>query len=115
MAKGFKSGGRKKGTVNKVTGEARETFRKIFEGLAPEAEDWIRETAEGKTETIVGEDGSEKTVQSVSPDPGKAADLLLKMAEYHIPKLGRIEHTGAGGEKLTVSVTITGLKKDGGE
>ncbi len=32
MAKGHKTGGRKKGTPNKVTPEIREAFRKLIEG-----------------------------------------------------------------------------------
>ena len=30
-------------------------------------------------------------------DPGKALDLLAKLAEFAAPKLGRVEHTGEGG------------------
>ena len=33
MAKGFKTGGRKKGTPNKVTASVRETFQVAFESL----------------------------------------------------------------------------------
>jgi hypothetical protein len=29
--------------------------------------------------------------------PSKAADLFLRMLEYHIPKLNRTEHVGDGG------------------
>lgn len=80
MAKGFKSGGRKKGTPNKVTSTAREAFLAMFHRLSPNIEGWIAETAE--------------------KDPGKAAELVLRMAEYHFPKLGRQELTGKDGEPI---------------
>lgn len=71
---------------NKVTGEVREVFKKIFDRLAPQAQNWIARAAE--------------------EDPGRGADLLLRLAEFHIPKLGRTEITGAGGGPLALHLTI---------
>ena len=62
--------GRKRGQPNRVTREAREVFKAIFDRLAPKVEGWIRKTAE--------------------TDPAKAADLLLRIAEHFIPKLQRL-------------------------
>ena len=73
MALGRKTGGRQKGTPNVVTREVREVFKLMFEGLAPDVEKWIRTTAE--------------------TDPSRAASLTLDLAEYHLPKLQRIEKT----------------------
>ncbi|SRR5712692_8330039 len=69
-APGERRGGRRRGTPNKATAEARALFRAMLEDLAPQVEKWIRKTAE--------------------EDPGKAADLTLKLAEFHIPKLQRL-------------------------
>lgn len=42
--------------------------------------------------------------QVADEDPGKALDLIAKLAEFAAPKLGRVEHTGAdGGAIQTVS------------
>jgi len=60
-APGERRGGRKKGTANKATAEARALFKVMLEDLAPQVEKWITKTAE--------------------EDPGKAADLTLKLAE----------------------------------
>lgn len=35
-------------------------------------------------------------------DPARAADIFLRMIEYHVPKLARTEMTGADGEELPV-------------
>lgn len=84
MAVGRKTGGRKAGTPNKVTSAAREAFLATFGRLEGDLEGWIRQTA--------------------ATDPGKAADLLIRMAEYHFPKLARAEVTGPDGEALTINV-----------
>jgi|SRR5690606_16445305 len=86
MAKGTKTGGRKKGTPNKVTQDVRACIRALAEGLAPEVESWIRR-------------GAKKS-------PLQAARVYAGILEYHVPKLQRIEHTGDGGGPLEVR-TIT--------
>jgi len=90
--------------------EAREVFRLVFAGLAPQCEGWIRATAEGQEITKVDKAGNMVKLR-VGSDPGKAADLLLRLAEFHIPKLGRTEITGADGDKLTVTVNISGVRE----
>lgn len=81
---GKKYGGRKKGTPNKVNAEFRETVRKLLEDNSANVGKWLTLVAEG--------DGA-----SLSPDPGKALDLLTRLAEYAAPKLSRTEHVGDGG------------------
>ncbi|MGH8260338.1 MAG: hypothetical protein ACREUG_11670 [Steroidobacteraceae bacterium] len=36
-------------------------------------------------------------------DPAKAAEILLRALEYHIPKLGRMEHSGPGGGPIPIA------------
>lgn len=101
MAPGRKTGGRRKGVPNKVTGAAREAFLLTFGNLEGELESWIRMTASGDVR-----DG--EVVRA--PDPAKAADLMIRMAEYHFPKLGRQELTGPEGGP--VEFTIRDLGKE---
>ena len=70
MAKGMKTGGRAKGTPNKGTAENRALFHQMFARLGPELEDWIRAAAK--------------------KDPGRGAELVLKVAEFYVPKLQRL-------------------------
>lgn len=86
-----KTGGRQKGTTNKVTAEFRETVRKLLEDNADNVGRWLALVAEGD-----GTDGGK-------PDPAKALDLLAKLAEYAAPKLNRTEHVGDGGGPVQVT------------
>lgn len=77
--------GRPANVPNKATTEFRETVRKLLESNAENVNRWLTLVAEG--------DGSEHG----RPDPGKALDLMAKLAEFAAPKLGRVEHVGDGG------------------
>lgn len=70
--------GRKKGSVNKATQDVKQAISIFAEGNVHKLEEWL--------ETIANGDGDQ-----VKPDPAKAADLFLKVIEYHIPKLARTE------------------------
>jgi|SRR5882672_1592366 len=70
MANRAKTGGRKKGTPNKLTQQGRALFKHILEGLAPKVEKWIETTAK--------------------KDPKGATELTLKLAEFCIPRWQRI-------------------------
>lgn len=89
-----RTGGRAKGTTNKVTAEFRETVRKLLEDNAENVGRWLTLVAEG--------DGSE----SGRADPAKALDLLSKLAEFAAPKLNRTEHVGEGGGAVHVVARI---------
>jgi len=102
--------GRPKGVPNKITSAAKSAFLATFEKLEPDIEQWIRQTAEGVEEplviagsVVVSEDGEPRMVKR-GADPGKAADLLIRMAEYHFPKLARSEVSGPDGDPLTIQV-----------
>lgn len=73
--------GRTKGSQNKVTKDVKEAIARFAEGNVHKLEEWL--------ETIAYGDGDQ-----VKPDPAKAADLYMKVIEYHIPKLARTELAG---------------------
>ena len=84
MAKGFKTGGRKPGTPNKATQDVREAIAIFAQANVGSMDAWLKQVAE--------------------KDPAKALDLYLRAIEYHLPKLGRMEHTGQDGGPLVVEV-----------
>ena len=87
-----KTGGRVKGTPNKVNREFRETVRKLLDENADNVGTWITQVAQGH--------GKNKA------DPAKALDLLAKLAEFAAPKLGRMEHVGEGGGPVLNEIVI---------
>lgn len=83
MAKGRKTGGRRPGSPNRATADAREAIARFVDGNASKLQGWLDEIAESK--------GAQAAFECF-------ADLL----EYHVPKLARTEHTGPGGGALQV-------------
>lgn len=69
--------GRVKGVPNKVTREFRETVQRLLDENRENVGRWLTLVAEG--------DGTDRG----QPDPGRALDLLAKLAEYAAPKLAR--------------------------
>ena len=105
---GERRGGRKIGAPNKFTGDAREAFKMVYDGRIKDLDRWIVETAEGFEAVHFLSDGTK--IKYIKRDPGKAADLMIKIAEHFVPKLNRTEFSGANGERLTVNVAISGIK-----
>lgn len=70
---------RTKGSLNKSTEQVRRAVAELLEMSAPRMISWLEKVAEGDK------------AEGIKPDPGKAVDLVLKAAEYHIPKLARTE------------------------
>lgn len=68
---GKKFGGRKKGTPNKSTKETRETFKKVLNDNLDNLDVWLNKVAD--------------------KNPEKAINILLKISEFIIPKLNKIE------------------------
>ena len=67
----MKKGGRTKGTPNKVTQEVRECYKHLLNNNIHKLQTWIDEVGE--------------------TNPAKALDIMLKMSEFVIPKLNRVE------------------------
>lgn len=83
-AKKPKTGGRVKGTPNKATVTFKETVTALLQSNSDNIAIWLRQVAEDKD------------------DPGRALDLLAKLAEYAYPKLARTEMTGPDGGPMQV-------------
>lgn len=60
----------------------------LLESNADNVGAWLETVAEGDPE------------RDLKPDPGRALDLLGKLAEYASPKLSRTELTGSDGRTL---------------
>lgn len=82
--------GKPKGAVNKTTKDVRASLALIAERNVEKLEAWIAEVE----------------------DPHKRADLLLRLFEYHIPKLARQELTGKDGEALSAFAVPMPLATD---
>ena len=82
--KGKKTGGRQQGTPNKATKGVRQAIALLAERNVAQLECWL--------------------IRVAKRDPAKAADLLLKAIEYHIPKLARSEVTGKDGLPLEAPI-----------
>ena len=78
--KGEKRPNQGKRGPGKATVEFRDTVRKVLEHNAENVGIWLEQVATG------GATGD--------PDPGRALDLLAKLAEYAAPKLARTEVAG---------------------
>jgi len=75
MAIGKKTGGgSRKGVPNKATRDVRAAIASFAEDNADKLQEWL---------DAIGKD-----------NPAKAAELYVRVLEYHIPKLGRTEIEG---------------------
>lgn len=66
-----KTGGRQRGTVNRVTADVRQAIAIFAQENVHRLQEWLERIAE--------------------EDPAKAADLFVRVLEYHVPKLARSE------------------------
>lgn len=90
MARGVKTGGRQPGTPNKATKEFRDTVSALLSDNAENVAIWLERVANGAGDA--------------KPDPGKALDLMAKLAEFAAPKLARTEVTGEDGGAIQVVI-----------
>jgi hypothetical protein len=80
--------GRAKGVPNVITKDVRKAVALIAERNVGKVEGWL--------------------ARGAKKNPLHAADIFMRMLEYHIPKLGRVEHTGKDGEALTIQIVRYG-------
>jgi hypothetical protein len=88
-----KSGGRPKGTPNKVTAEMKEGFLQAFKNKEPMFEKWLDEVA--------------------ANDPAAACKIMVSMADFIFPRIGRTELVGDGGGPLEFVIRDLGSEAGG--
>ena len=72
-----KTGGRELGTPNKATGIARIAFANFVDNNSDKLQQWLDEIATNDKH-----------------GPKVAFDCLMQVAEFHVPKLSRVEQVG---------------------
>ena len=87
-----KTGGRAKGTENKLSKEAREVFIKTLEGQVPNIE--------------------EAFAKVLKESPGKYLELFAKYAQYFVPKKTETEVKGELSTNFDFEETIKRLRGD---
>jgi hypothetical protein len=92
MAKGRKTGGRKTGTPNKSTADAREAIARFVDGNVGRLEGWLDEEV-ARTE-----------------GPRAAFRCVLMLLEYYVPKLAHTELTGKDGQSVKVAAVVDELQ-----
>jgi hypothetical protein len=107
--KGERRGGREPGAPNKITSEVRQALSLVYQGKVEQLSKWIQETADGFDAIHFLSDGTE--CHYLERNPSKAAELMVRIAEYFVPKLAATQLTGQDGEKLAVTVNISGVRE----
>ena len=102
-----KCGGRRPGSVNKTTRDVREAIAKVLSDNSENFGKWLTQVAEGKRGQVKNGYGKTIDMWLIKPDPARAVEIAMNMAEYHIPKLARTEITGANGGPVIVQSTPT--------
>jgi hypothetical protein len=87
---GKKTGGRVKGTPNHATRLAREAIAKFVDGNAHRLQTWLDEIAAADNGAL------------------KAFTAFTDLLEYHVPKLGRVEHIGDDGGPIQLKIISYG-------
>lgn len=115
-------GGRSKGQPNKSTRDVREAIALLLQSNVDNFSIWLAGVAGGEKEPepilddegnpVLDEHGEPKVEWNWlrRPEPATALKLAMDMAEYHIPKLARVEHTDPNGKALPI-MQVTFVKK----
>jgi hypothetical protein len=87
MTQGRKTGGgSRKGIPNKATADVRKAIASFAEANVGKLQTWLDAIAE--------------------KDPARAADLFVRVLEYHVPKLARTELSGKNGSLLNFQLFV---------
>lgn len=92
---GNKLGGRKPGSTNRNSQAIKEAYQNLLENNLENMNIWLGKIAE--------------------KDPKGAAEFMLKLSEYILPKLARTEVTGNDGEDLFKNVSFQFNTANNGE
>ena len=101
--------GRKRGVPNKATADVREAIANLLQLNVENFSLWLGQVSNGIKQPAPASDDAQADEEPemkwlLRPDPGKALDIAMGMAEYHIPKLARTELTGKDGGPLQVNI-----------
>lgn len=107
---GERRGGRKKGTPNKITAVQRAAIQAFLDRNWANADEMLEDVWHGIEIEKQMPDGT-TVVGRLNADPKGALDIMAKFAEFAIPKLGRVEHTGEDGGP--VEFVIRDIAKEG--
>lgn len=99
--------GTKKGQATHKTRDVRMAIAKVLSDNSDNFGKWLTEVAEGKRGRVKNGYGKTVDMWLIKPDPARAVEIAMNMAEYHIPKLARTELTGANGGPVIVQSTPT--------
>ena len=80
--------GRPAGIPNKSTALAREAIARFVDGNSHKLQEWLEAIADDP-----------------KYGPKQAFDCFMQVAEYHVPKLARTEHTGSEEKPIRYVVT----------
>ena len=95
-----KTGGRKPGTPNKATADVRQAIALIVARNIGSFQGWC------VVDAVAGHRSFQGWLDKIAAkDPAKAADIFVRIIEYHIPKLARTDVT-TNGKELPRSVAI---------
>lgn len=83
----------------------------VYERKLSDLERWITETGDGFQAIHFLSDGTQ--IPYLEKSPGKAADLLLRMAQHFVPTLARTEVTGEDGGPVEYVIRDLAKEDDG--
>ncbi len=101
MAKGQKTGGRRKGTPNRIKGEAREVLDLLIDKRLPDLDAMIEDAWHGIEIEKQMPDGT-TVVGRLNADPARAARLVLEAYKLRHPP--PVQVTGVDGGAITVVI-----------
>lgn len=85
-----------------LSAQNRADLKQVFDDIGTgKLKGWIEDVANGKVE-VDPKTKKERVLRS--PNPGRAAELMLALAEYVKPKLARVENTGKDSGPLRVII-----------
>jgi len=86
MKKRNKTGGREKGTPNKLTSEIRDVYKELLEKNLNNIDVWLKETSKDH--------------------PDKALNFIIKLSEFVVPKLQSTHLTGNSKTPIITGITF---------
>jgi len=106
MAYGRKTGGRRAGTPNRATSDARKALGALLDANAHQLDEWLNRVALGTKELKIAADGTKYEEYIVKPNPAKAFDMFQSLLEFHVPKLTRVQVGNCDAEPIVLETNL---------